>query len=91
MRAIIARLPMALNYEHVYAHQDESRGAADLDDMEQLNVIADKIADNQLVHSVAHNEFVTSNFPDEGIRILCNGKKVTAGVRQSIYDEWGQR
>ena len=91
MRAVIARLPMALNYEHVYAHQDESRGAEDLDDMEQLNVIADRIADNQLVHSVAHNEFVTSNFPDEGIRILCNGKKVTAGVRQSIYDEWGQR
>ena len=48
MRSIIASLPVALYYEQVHAHKDGSRGMENLDDMEKLNVIADKWADKQL-------------------------------------------
>ena len=90
MRSIIASLSMALHYEHVYAHQDESRGLEDLDDMERLNVIADEWVDKRLVYSVAHEEFIAPNFPSEGVRVYCNGRKVTTSVKSSIYNAWGQ-
>ena len=71
------------------AHQDETRGLADLNLLEQLNLVADKWADKILLQAVSDQSFISPNFPGEGIRAYCAGKKLMTSVKTGIYEAWG--
>ena len=91
MRNIFCRLPMAVNYNNVYSHQDDSTSFDSLPFMGQLNVIADNLAKDALLKAVANQQYIVPRWPFEGVYVSMAGSKITSSIRNSMYHHWGRR
>jgi hypothetical protein len=89
-RGILASLPFAITYEHVYGHQDDNVPWDSLTLLQQLNTIADQIAKEALWKAFASGHYISSNFPFESFRVIIGGKKVTSSIRSALYKDWGE-
>ena len=89
IRQILANLPFRVLYHHVYGHQDKNVSFDDLSFEEQLNVLTDKQAKDALHAGVAADRYIDSAFPLENVRVLVDGKEVSASVKLALYAAWG--
>ena len=78
-------------YEWVAAHQDDDKSWDDLTLKEQLNVIVDSLAKRSLVSAVLNDDFISSLFPFEQVRVHLGGRKLTSSPKQAVDDFWGHR
>jgi hypothetical protein len=87
----LAELPVKVQYEHVHGHQDDVIPFENLSLMEQLNVVADRDAKEVLFETVEHQQFITPDWPYEGVRIYVGGEKVTSLIKTTLYNSWGRK
>ena len=76
-------------YHHVYGHMDATVEYSQLTLAEQLNVLINKLATVCLEKAHAMGEYCTLDFPNEFIRLLVNGQKVTSSVIKPVYTNFG--
>ena len=75
-RAILADVSFDITYEHVLGHQDHTVAWAALTLVQQLNVVADKVAQDYLVRAIHSERFISSYFPIESFRVIMGGQNV---------------
>ena len=89
-RAILADVSFDITYEHVLGHQDDKVAWAVLTLVQQLNVVADKVAQDYLVRAIHSGRFISSYFPFESFRVIVDGKKCTSSITEALYRSWGR-
>jgi hypothetical protein len=91
IRIIKSKLPITVDFEHVYGHQDDLLSFEDLPRLAQLNVQMDSLAKRRLVQ--LHERLPTPRCPlslaHEGWQCTINGIKITSNsgkaIRQAVF------
>jgi hypothetical protein len=91
LRRSLAALPVSVRYEHVYGHLDDAIPFEQLSLMEQLNVVADCDAKEILMEAVERKQYITPDWPYEGVRIYVGSEKVTSSIKNTMYSSWGRK
>eukprot|EP00956_Cyclotella_meneghiniana_P028836 scaffold68204_cov23-Cyclotella_meneghiniana.AAC.8 len=89
-RAILPDVSFDITYEHVLGHQDDKVAWAALTLVQQLNVVADKVAQDYLVRAIHSGRFISSYFPFESFRVIVGGQKCTSLITEALYRSWGR-
>jgi hypothetical protein len=88
IRVIKAQLPISVDFEHVYGHQDDLLSFQDLPRMAQLNVQMDHRAKRHLVQLYAeqsHGTLGPASIAFEGWQCWVNGIKITSDPGKAIW------
>ena len=89
-KQLISQSRCPIEMYHIYGHLDELLGNMDLLEVdEKMNCKADGMAEEILLEGVSNQEFITSEFPFEDVRIHVGGAKVTHNPRVAISNHWG--
>ena len=78
-------------YHHVLSHLDDTSEFKDLSLPEKLNVLADKLAKDALLEAIDKSQFCKPFYPNEHMRIVIDGEKITATIKSTLYTSWGRR
>ena len=75
---------------HIYGHLDKLLGDLRLLTInERMNCKADGLAEESLLEGVSTQEFISSHFPSEDIRMYVGGQKITHNPHRAISNNWG--
>jgi hypothetical protein len=77
-------------YHHIYSHMDDTSEFKNLSLPEQLNVMADKLAQEALLEAMETSRFCKPLYPNEHLRIFIDDKKATTSIKTSLYNAWGR-
>jgi len=91
LRRNILATQIPVHYNHVYGHLDDKRQFVDLTLPEQLNVMADSLAKETLLHYINKGNSLSQSYPHESVRIWISGSKVTSSIRDMLYRHWGAK
>ena len=89
LKQLISDQVFGVTYTWVPSHQDDVKQWSDLTLRERLNVIVDKLAKRVLLMCVGTQDFISSKFPFERLRITLHGAKVTGSPRPALERHWG--
>lgn len=79
---------LSVKYTHVYGHLDNDKAFSELSILQQLNVMADKLAKECLVTQVAKGVTWGSTYPHKPVWIWLQGQKITSSIRTALYNDW---
>ena len=87
IRIIKSKLPITMDFEHVYGHQDDLLSFEDLPRLAQLNVQMDSLAKRRLVqlHERSPTPRCPSSLAHEGWQCTINGIKITSNPGKAIH------
>ena len=91
LRRSLSSSSLLIEYKHVYGHSDDKKSFSELSLPQQLNVMADLQAKESLLQHAAQGIVHKPHYPLEPVRIMLNGKKITASFRSALYKSWGAR
>jgi predicted RNA-binding Zn-ribbon protein involved in translation (DUF1610 family) len=83
--------PFHSEFHWVASHQDKHKTWDQLTLREQINVIVDRLAGLGLIAEIANDEYISSNFPFEQIRVTTDGKKVTGSLKKAFNRAWSYK
>jgi hypothetical protein len=87
----VAHNPFDIDYQWVPSHQDDNKAWEELTLREQMNVTVDKLAKVGLIAGVTDDDYISSDFPFEQLRVSIDGKKVTGSLRSAFNQHWSHR
>ena len=73
-------------YHHIYSHMDDTSEFKNLSLPEQLNVMADKLAQEALLEAMETSRFCKPLYPNEHLRIFIDDKKATTSIKTALYN-----
>ncbi len=76
-------------YHHVYGHLDANTEFSQLTIPQQMNVIADSLAREALLEAIETGQYCKPFFPNEPMRLMVGGAKITSSIKASLYHNWG--
>ena len=92
LKQLISQSSSKVVMYHIYGHLDKLLGDLRLLTInERMNCKADGLAEESLLEGVSTQEFISSKFPFEDIRMYVGGKKITHNPRRAISNHWGSR
>ncbi len=80
-----------IQYRHVAGHSDSDKAFHTLTIPEQLNVIADKLAQECLLTRSHTGPYSLPLYPIEPVRIHIDGRKIMSSIKAALYTNWGHR
>jgi len=83
--------PFHSEFHWVASHQDKHKTWDQLTLREQINVIVDRLAGLGLIAAIANDEYISSDFPFEQIRVTTDGKKVTGSLKKAFNRVWSYK
>jgi hypothetical protein len=89
-RLNLTSLAPNITYRHVIGHSDSTTAYHLLTIPEQLNVIADILAQECLQARALNGPYSHSLYPNEPVRIYIEGRKITASIKAALYTKWGK-
>ena len=90
-RLNLTSLAPNIMYRHVIGHSDSTTAFHLLTIPEQLNIIADNLAQECLQTRSLNGPYSHSLYPNEPVCIYIEGRKITASIKAALYTNWGQR
>jgi hypothetical protein len=92
MRSIDRTLPCPFRYEWILSHTDgKNKGACISTHMHKMNNRADALCKSALVDGIMANDYISSDFPFETIRVRAGTKKLTGSLRPFITSHHSRR
>jgi hypothetical protein len=82
---------LQVRYVHVYGHLDNNQEFSQLSLPQQLNIMADDMAKQCLLHHINNKISWGSTYPHEPACIWVEGVKVTSSIKNTLYRSWGSR
>lgn len=76
-------------YHHVYGHLDANTDFSQLTIPQQMNIIADSLAREALLEAIEMGQYCKPFFPNEPMRLMVGGAKITSSIKASLYHNWG--
>ena len=89
-KSIIRRSKFKARFFHVIAHLDDYLPWDMLRPAEQVNVLADKRAEEALALALETDSFIPRIFPGEDISVSVGPTKITGDARAAILLHWGE-
>jgi hypothetical protein len=90
-KQLITENPLECIFRWVEGHLDDHKTWQELSLREKINVLVDKLAKKALMAAVASEEFISSCFPFEHIRVEVAGVKVTGSPKKAFIKYWGRK
>jgi hypothetical protein len=90
-RSNLLSLAPGIKYQHVFGHSDLETDFSLLTIPEQLNTIADKLAQDSLRDRSLTGPYSLTTYPNEPVRIYIDRQKVTSSIKATLYTSWGRR
>ena len=88
-KQLVTEQPLDVNFHWVPSHQDDHKEWEELTALERINVVVDKLAKKALLAAIQEEqEFISSAFPFEHLRVELGGEKVTSSPRNAFEKYW---
>ncbi len=84
-------LTNGIQYRHVFGHSDSETEFSFLTIPEQLNIIADKLAQECLLARTHTGPYSQTTYPNEPLQIYIDKRKVTSSIKATLYTSWGRQ
>jgi len=88
LKQLVIEQPLVVNFHWVPSHQDDHKKWKDLTPLERINVIVDKLAKKSLLAAIQEQEFISSIFPFQHLRVELGGEIVTGSPRKAFERYW---
>jgi hypothetical protein len=89
IRRNLSTLNSSVKYTHLYGHLDEALGFAELTLPQQLNVMADKLANESIQSHVQSGILYGSTYLLEPVWLWVGGQTMTSSVCTALYNQLG--
>ena len=90
-RSNLLSLANGIKYQHVFGHSDLETDFSLLTIPEQLNTIADTLAQDSLRDRSLTGPYSLTTYPNEPVRIHIDRQKVTSSIKGTLNTSWGRR
>ena len=90
-RSNLLSLANGIKYQHVFGHSDLETEFSLLTIPEQLNTIADTLAQDCLRERSHTGPYSQTTYPNEPVRIYIDRQKVTSSIKATLSTSWGRQ